>query len=208
MRYILHVTVDSPHGNPIGTFGASRLRHPRHRSCCAMPTTPAVARAAGRLRAGAGWRRASASTDTHARPPVHRAGRRARRRAERPAGDGTISRVLPGESVGEQSVLDEAANLDAIVALEDSELLVIEADLVWQLIDAAQRRRAQPAAPAVLPHPRRQRPAAPAPEAGRILPPAVDERRPDRPVQPRLAERHAAQAGRARAPGRRPRCRS
>jgi diguanylate cyclase (GGDEF)-like protein len=37
--------------------------------------------------------------------------------------------------VGEQSVLDDAANLDAIVALEDSELLVIEPDRVWQLID-------------------------------------------------------------------------
>ena len=49
--------------------------------------------------------------------------------------DGTISKVLPGESVGEQSVLDEETNLSSITALEDSELLVIEADLVWQLID-------------------------------------------------------------------------
>src|SRR5206468_9548832 len=45
------------------------------------------------------------------------------------------TRVLPGESVGEQSVLDEAANLDAIVALEASEVLVIEPELVWQLIE-------------------------------------------------------------------------
>lgn len=49
--------------------------------------------------------------------------------------DGTVSKVLPGESVGEQSVLDEEANLAAITALEQSDLLVIEADLVWQLID-------------------------------------------------------------------------
>jgi diguanylate cyclase len=32
--------------------------------------------------------------------------------------DGTVSKILPGESVGEQSVLDDAANLDAITALE------------------------------------------------------------------------------------------
>jgi len=49
--------------------------------------------------------------------------------------DGTVSKVLPGESVGEQSVLDEATNLSTITALEQSELLMIEADLVWQLID-------------------------------------------------------------------------
>jgi diguanylate cyclase (GGDEF)-like protein len=51
--------------------------------------------------------------------------------------DGTISKVLPGESVGEQSVLDEATNLSAISALQESDLLVIEADLVWVLIDEA-----------------------------------------------------------------------
>jgi diguanylate cyclase (GGDEF)-like protein len=50
--------------------------------------------------------------------------------------DGTVSKILPGESVGEQSVLDEATNLADISALEDSELLVIEADLVWRLIDS------------------------------------------------------------------------
>ncbi len=49
--------------------------------------------------------------------------------------DGTVSKILPGESVGEQSVLDEATNLADISALEVSELLLIEADLVWQLID-------------------------------------------------------------------------
>ena len=40
-----------------------------------------------------------------------------------------------GESVGEQAVLDDAVNLAAMTALEDCELLVIEPDLVWQLID-------------------------------------------------------------------------
>ncbi|MGV7208862.1 GGDEF domain-containing protein [Oxalobacteraceae bacterium A2-2] len=49
--------------------------------------------------------------------------------------DGTVSKVLPGESVGEQSVLDEEANLSSITALAPSELLVIEAELVWRLID-------------------------------------------------------------------------
>ena len=51
--------------------------------------------------------------------------------------DGTISKVLPGESVGEQAVLDEEANQATITALEQSELLVIEAELAWELIDAA-----------------------------------------------------------------------
>jgi diguanylate cyclase (GGDEF)-like protein len=51
------------------------------------------------------------------------------------ADDGAVTRILPGESVGEQSVLDEATNLEAITAIDSAELLVIEADLVWQLID-------------------------------------------------------------------------
>lgn len=49
--------------------------------------------------------------------------------------DGNTSRILPGESVGEQAVLDDAVNLAAMTALEDSELLVIESDMVWALID-------------------------------------------------------------------------
>lgn len=49
--------------------------------------------------------------------------------------DGTVSKILPGESVGEQSVLDEEASLSSLTALEPSELLVIEADIVWQLIE-------------------------------------------------------------------------
>ncbi len=54
---------------------------------------------------------------------------------EEAAADGTVSKIVRGESMGEQSVLDEATNLAAISALDDSELLVIEADLAWQLID-------------------------------------------------------------------------
>ena len=49
--------------------------------------------------------------------------------------DGTVSKILPGESVGEQAVLDDTANLFAITASEESDLLVIEAELVWRLID-------------------------------------------------------------------------
>ena len=52
------------------------------------------------------------------------------------AGDeGSTSRILPGESVGEQAVLDDAVNLAAMTALEDTELLVIESALVADLIE-------------------------------------------------------------------------
>lgn len=49
--------------------------------------------------------------------------------------DGTVSRILPGESVGEQSVLDDSTNLSAISAIVNSELLVIDGELVWKMID-------------------------------------------------------------------------
>lgn len=49
--------------------------------------------------------------------------------------DGSVTRVLPGESVGEQSVVDEAPNLSMITALEDTELLVIEPEMLWRLVD-------------------------------------------------------------------------
>ncbi|WP_073218387.1 diguanylate cyclase [Massilia sp. CF038] len=49
--------------------------------------------------------------------------------------DGSVSRILPGESVGEQAVLDESANLSAMSAIVDSELLVIDGELVWKMID-------------------------------------------------------------------------
>ncbi|MES2299620.1 MAG: GGDEF domain-containing protein [Pseudomonadota bacterium] len=51
--------------------------------------------------------------------------------------DGTISHVLPGESAGEQAVLDDTTNLATMTALEETDLLVIEADTVWRLIDAS-----------------------------------------------------------------------
>ena len=49
--------------------------------------------------------------------------------------DGSVSRILPGESVGEQSVLDDSANLAAISAIAESELLAIDGELVWKLIE-------------------------------------------------------------------------
>lgn len=49
--------------------------------------------------------------------------------------DGTVSRILPGESVGEQAVLDDSSNLSAMSAIVDSDLLVIDGDLVWKMID-------------------------------------------------------------------------
>jgi diguanylate cyclase len=44
---------------------------------------------------------------------------------------------LPGECVGELSVLDEGTTPSAIIAVQETDLLVIEADRLWQLIDAS-----------------------------------------------------------------------
>ncbi|QJD98923.1 GGDEF domain-containing protein [Massilia forsythiae] len=55
--------------------------------------------------------------------------------AETAMGEATIDRIAPGESVGEQSVLDEAANLTTMTALEDTELLVIDPDALWNLVE-------------------------------------------------------------------------
>lgn len=53
-----------------------------------------------------------------------------------PVGDeGGGTRILPGESAGEQAVLEDAVDLAAMTALEDSELLVIESSTVWALIE-------------------------------------------------------------------------
>jgi diguanylate cyclase (GGDEF)-like protein len=115
-----------------------------------------------------------------------------------------VERILPGESVGEQSVLDDAANLTPMTALEDSELLVIEPDLVWSLIDATNgvarnllrllsfRIRA---ANALLR--RRQK-------LGEFYRQLSINDGLTGPVQPRLAERHAAASWSRSAPGRRP----
>ncbi|MES2935096.1 MAG: GGDEF domain-containing protein [Pseudomonadota bacterium] len=57
--------------------------------------------------------------------------------SDEPSGNGehTMTTVLPGECVGELSVLDEESNPAVINALEESDLLVIDADKLWQLID-------------------------------------------------------------------------
>jgi diguanylate cyclase (GGDEF)-like protein len=44
-------------------------------------------------------------------------------------------RILPGESIGELSVLDDAVHFSTLYALQDSELLVIESETLWRLID-------------------------------------------------------------------------
>ena len=51
------------------------------------------------------------------------------------ATDGAVSRILPGESVGEEAVLDDTSNLSTISASVDSEVLVINGELVWKMID-------------------------------------------------------------------------
>lgn len=47
-------------------------------------------------------------------------------------------KILPGESIGELSVLDDTATIGSLTALEDSDLLVIESHTLWQLIDEAE----------------------------------------------------------------------
>ncbi len=49
--------------------------------------------------------------------------------------EGTLTKVLPGECVGELSVLDDEANPSAMSALQETDLLVIEAERLWRLID-------------------------------------------------------------------------
>lgn len=44
-------------------------------------------------------------------------------------------RILPGESIGELSVLDDAPHFSMLIALQESALLIIEADTLWRLID-------------------------------------------------------------------------
>jgi diguanylate cyclase (GGDEF)-like protein len=55
--------------------------------------------------------------------------------AEHSLQENTITQYLPGECVGEISVLDEEIHSATITALADSELLVIEAETMWKLID-------------------------------------------------------------------------
>ncbi|MES2071837.1 MAG: GGDEF domain-containing protein [Pseudomonadota bacterium] len=49
--------------------------------------------------------------------------------------ENAITQYLPGECVGEISVLDEEIHSATIAAITDSELLVIEAETMWRLID-------------------------------------------------------------------------
>jgi len=49
--------------------------------------------------------------------------------------DSAALKVLPGECVGELSVLDEEARSDQLMALMDSDVLVIEAEKLWKLVD-------------------------------------------------------------------------
>jgi diguanylate cyclase (GGDEF)-like protein len=49
--------------------------------------------------------------------------------------EGAPAKVLPGECVGELSVLDGEASSDRISALSDSDVLVIDAATLWKLID-------------------------------------------------------------------------
>ncbi|WP_076592296.1 GGDEF domain-containing protein [Herminiimonas arsenitoxidans] len=46
-------------------------------------------------------------------------------------------KILPGESVGELSVLDDAAHSNTLIALQETDLLVIESSTLWRLIDEA-----------------------------------------------------------------------
>ncbi|AXA92037.1 GGDEF domain-containing protein [Massilia sp. YMA4] len=45
------------------------------------------------------------------------------------------AKILPGESVGEQSVLDDEPDPAVLTALEPSELLLVSADVAWRLIE-------------------------------------------------------------------------
>lgn len=48
---------------------------------------------------------------------------------------GAISKILPGECTGELSVLDDAANALTFSAMQETDLLIIEGDKLWRLID-------------------------------------------------------------------------
>lgn len=49
--------------------------------------------------------------------------------------DGAATRVLPGECVGELSVLDEEASSERITARVETDVLVIDAEVLWKLVD-------------------------------------------------------------------------
>jgi diguanylate cyclase (GGDEF)-like protein len=49
--------------------------------------------------------------------------------------DITTTKVLPGECIGELSVLDDQASPVTVIALQDSEVLAIDSATLWRLID-------------------------------------------------------------------------
>jgi len=49
--------------------------------------------------------------------------------------DGVVTNVFPGECVGELAVLDEQTNAPKITALQDTDVLAIEAASLWKMID-------------------------------------------------------------------------
>ena len=51
------------------------------------------------------------------------------------AADGSATKVLPGECVGELSVLDEETSPSVITAAQATDLLMIEADRLWKMIE-------------------------------------------------------------------------
>lgn len=44
-------------------------------------------------------------------------------------------RILPGECVGELAVLDDEASSERVIAIEDSQVLLIDAPTLWRLVD-------------------------------------------------------------------------
>ncbi len=52
-----------------------------------------------------------------------------------PALDGGTTRILPGECVGELSVLDEDGSVASITAVQQTDLLAIDADRLWKMIE-------------------------------------------------------------------------
>lgn len=48
---------------------------------------------------------------------------------------GSGQRVMPGECVGEVAVLDQGAESDTLVALQETDVLVIDAERVWRLVE-------------------------------------------------------------------------
>ena len=50
-------------------------------------------------------------------------------------GDSTESRILPGECVGELSVLDDEANPSVITAVQTTDLLIVESERLWKMIE-------------------------------------------------------------------------